>query len=170
MLPETAFARHRPIGGHASCPRITKQGGIDRTVDVLDAGIGIQQGPAHNYEMLASGQQHLARARWVEALRHHPRKDFSRVIVQHRLDIDFRSVEQLDERGIDVPDFVWLRSSNTDGGLGRMNTLAWSSPTAFTDKFGPGGDRGKDLADSLGISSQGAKSLVAFLGRPTAMP
>jgi len=86
----------------------TEQGSIDCTVDVLDAGIGIQQGPARNYEMLASGQQHLARARSVEALRHGPRKDFPRVIVQHRMETDFRSVEQLDERGVDVPDFVWL--------------------------------------------------------------
>ena len=43
--------------------------------------------------------------------------------------------------------------------------MAWSPPTAFTDKFGPGTCRGENLADSLGIASQGAKRHVPVLGR-----
>ena len=134
-------------------------------VDVLDAGIRIQQRPAPNYQMLASCQQYLTRARWVEALRHRPRKDLPRAIIQHRMEIDFRSVEQLDERGIDVPDFVWLRSSNTDGGLGRVEALPWASPTMLAHKICPGAGGSKDLADSLGIASQGAERHVPMLGR-----
>jgi len=40
------------------------------------------------------------------------------------LQIDLRAVEQIDDTGIDVPDLVWLRGSNTDGGLGWINTAA----------------------------------------------
>jgi hypothetical protein len=81
------------------------------------------------------------------------------------LKIDLRTVEQLDDTDIDMPDLVRLRSPNTDGGLGWMNTLARSPPTAFTDKFGPGTGRGEDLADSLAIASQGTERHVPVLGR-----
>ena len=46
-----------------------------------------------------------------------------------------------------------------------MEALTWAPPTAFAYEFGPGRDRGEDLADSLGIASQGAKRHVSVLGR-----
>ena len=43
--------------------------------------------------------------------------------------------------------------------------MAWSPPTAFADKPVPGTGRGEDLADSLGIASQGTQRHVPVLGR-----
>jgi hypothetical protein len=46
-----------------------------------------------------------------------------------------------------------------------MNTLAWSPPTAFANKLGPGGGGGEDVADALGVASESAKRHVAVFGR-----
>jgi hypothetical protein len=63
-----------------------------------------------------------------------------------------------------MPDFIWPRSPNPDGGLEWVDTLTWAPPTAFTDEFGPHGGGYEDLADALGISSEGAKRHVAIVG------
>jgi hypothetical protein len=46
-----------------------------------------------------------------------------------------------------------------------MNALPWSTPTSRSDELGPGGDRGEDLADALGMDGQCAQRHVSFLGR-----
>jgi hypothetical protein len=63
-----------------------------------------------------------------------------------------------------MPDFIWPRSPNPDGGLEWVDTLTWAPPTAFTDEFGPHGGGYEDLADALGISSEGAERHVAIVG------
>jgi hypothetical protein len=74
--------------------------------------------------MLARREQDLARVRRVESLRHRPRQDLARQVVDQRLKVDFGAIDQLDDTGIDVPDLVWPRSTDTDGGLGRMDALS----------------------------------------------
>ena len=46
-----------------------------------------------------------------------------------------------------------------------MEALPWASPTMLAHKICPGAGGSKDLADSLGIASQGAERHVPMLGR-----
>ena len=85
--------------------------------------------------------------------------------VHHRLEIDLSAVEQLDDSGVDVPDFVWPGGADTEGGLGRMDALARTTPAMLTNELCPSCRRGEDLGDSLGIASQGAHRHVPVFGR-----
>lgn len=60
------------------------------------------------------------------------------------------AVEQTDQLGVDVPDFVGARSSNADFWLGWINALSGSAPAVKPDQAAPGIRRSKDLPDSLG--------------------
>jgi hypothetical protein len=101
-----------------------EQGGIHLTVDVLHAGIGVPQRPSCIYQMLARRKQDPARVRRIEPLRHCPRQDLAREVVHHRLKVDLRAVDQLDDTGIDMPDLVWSGGTDTEGGLVGMDAPA----------------------------------------------
>ena len=46
-----------------------------------------------------------------------------------------------------------------------MDALPRPTPTALANEFGPGGDRGEDLADTLGVEGEGTQRHVGMLGR-----
>jgi hypothetical protein len=139
--------------------------GIHLAVDVLHAGIGVQQRPSCIYQMLARRQQDLACVRRVESLRYCPRQDLAREVVHHGLKVDPRAVDQLDDTGIDMPDLVWAGGTDTEGGLVGMDVLARPAPAMLTNELRPGCRGGEDLADALGVASKGAKRQVPVLVR-----
>ena len=93
------------------------------------------------------------------------RRHFALLVRNCDLKIALRAVEQSDDCCIDMPDIVWPQSTNSDGGLGWMDALAWSPPTAFANKSGPCSGGGEDLADALGVASESAKGHVTVFGR-----
>ena len=80
------------------------------------------------------------------------------------MDIRSRPVEQSDDGGIDMPSFVGLRGTNADGRLRWMTAVSRTPPAMLADELGPGGDRGEDLADPLGVEREGTQRHVAMLG------
>jgi len=110
-----------------------EQRGLHRTVDVLDAGVGVQKGPTGEDEMPASCEKKLARRRGLESDSHGPVEDLPRVVVDDRVEIRPGSVEQLEDGRVDVPSFIGLRGPDTDGGFGRMNALPRPTPAALTE-------------------------------------
>jgi len=46
-----------------------------------------------------------------------------------------------------------------------MKALARPKPTSRSDELGPGGGRGEDLAEPLGVEREGTQRHVAMLGR-----
>ena len=81
------------------------------------------------------------------------------------MDIRPCPVEQSDDGRADVPGFVGLRRAYADGRLRWMNAMARTPPSMLADELGPGGERGEDLADPLGVEGEGTQRHVAMLGR-----
>jgi len=133
-----------------------EQRGVHDTVDVFDTRVGEEQRSSGGDKMLAGGEQHLAGARRLQPRSHGPRQDLPREVIDGGMDI-------LDRR-VDVPSFVGLRGAYADGRLGGMKAAARTPPAVIANEFGPGGDRGKDLTEPLGVKSEGTQRHVAMLG------
>jgi hypothetical protein len=147
-----------------------QQRGVDRAVDVLDARVGVQNGPPGEDEMPASIKKELARRRGIESGCHRPGEDLPQVVVDDRVEIRPGPVEQLEDGGVDVPGFVGLGGPGTKGGFGRVNALPRPTPAALANEFGPGGDRGEDLANPLGMVGRTYAQPCAGSRAPTPCP
>jgi hypothetical protein len=80
------------------------------------------------------------------------------------MDIRPCPVDQSDDGRVDMPGFVGLCGADADGRLRWMNAMAGTPPSMLADELGPGGDRGEDLADPLGVEREGTQRHVAMLG------
>ncbi len=171
MLQRTPTGLYDRVGkGHLdlrenAVQACTNQDRIYGAIYIFDAGICVDQRPSRVNQVLAGRKQQLAGVRRVEPLRHRPSEDLPRKVVHHGLKVDLRAVHKLDDRRVHMPNFIWSRSTDTNGGLGRMDALSWSSPTALPDKLCPCCRRGEDLAYALGITSKGTKRHVPVLRR-----
>src|SRR5271165_6356539 len=88
-------------------------------VEVLDARV--HEHVRRGHEVTGRPGEHVVRVHWIEAAGDRPREDSSREIVDDRVNVRLRAIEQLDDRHVDVP------------GLVRgMGALKW------TPNFGPG--------------------------------
>ena len=85
-----------------------------------------------------------------------PGEDPPREVVDHRSQVDATAVEQADQRGVDVPDFVNARSADAHFGLGGMEAMSRPSPAMDVNQSPPRAGRGKNLAESLRQASQSA--------------
>jgi hypothetical protein len=65
---------------------------------------------------------------------------------------------------IHMPSFVGLRGAYADSRLWGVEAASRPTPAALADELGPRGDRGKDLADTLGVEGEGTQRHVAVLG------
>ncbi len=83
-----------------------------------------------------------------------PSQDPPREVVDHRVQIGSASVEQPDQRRIDVPDLIGMRSPYPDFRFGRMDPLPRPSPLMITDQPIPSARRSKDLAEALSEQGQ----------------
>ena len=109
---------------------------IDRPVDVLGASVG-QHGGGAMLQALAGGEQDFGGGAGIEGGRDLPSQDAAREVVDHRVQIGAASIEQPDQRGVDVPDLIGARGPNPDLRLGRMNALPGPSPVVITDQAIP---------------------------------
>jgi hypothetical protein len=105
-------ARSRGTARYHRAPRRstsgTRQGVIHGGVHILDTGVGVEQWSAGRNEMLASGEQHLARGRRLQSHSHGPGQDSPREVVDDRMDMRPRPVEEFDDGGVDMPSDVRL--------------------------------------------------------------
>jgi hypothetical protein len=76
------------------------------------------------------------------------------------------AVEQPDDGRINVPCLVCLSCSETDLGLGRMNTQAGTTPTEAVDECVPGRRGSEDLSEPLREDGEGSGWNMAVLLGP----
>lgn len=74
-------------------------------------------------------------------------------------------VEQADDRGVDVPDFVGLGGPDADARLRGMNPDAGTAPSSLPNEAIPGGGRGIDRADALREQGEPTGGDVAVIRR-----
>src|SRR5512133_1296818 len=98
--------------------------------------------------------QHMARVHWVELLRDRPRQDPPRVVVDDRVEVSLRTVEQPDDGHVDMPRFVWSGSAKADSWLRRMHPQSWSSPTSDPNQLRPSSRMSKHPAIALRVQSK----------------
>ena len=99
----------------------------------------------------------------IESAGDAPREDLSGEVVDHGVKIGSSSVEKPNNAGIDVPDLVWSRRSDTELRLGGMNAPSRSSPAMTSNDSVPCGWGGEDLAEALSEKREGAGRNVAVL-------
>src|SRR5262245_28261368 len=73
--------------------------------------------------------EHGDRVPDFEAVREPPGEDPPREVVDHGMKVRPGSVEEAHDRGIDVPDQVWLRGPNPDLGSIRMDPQPRTAPS-----------------------------------------
>jgi len=81
-------------------------------------------------------------------------QDAAREVVDHRVQISSASIQQPDQRRVDVPNLVGMGSPNPDLRLGRMDALPGSSPLVIADQSIPRARSSKDLTKALSEESQ----------------
>src|ERR1035438_1340212 len=144
-----------------------QEGSVDGGVDVLDAGVGHDRDRwscVGGIEMLAGLDEDLARGGGIEWRTDGPGKDLPGEVVDDRVDVCLGAVEQLQDRHVDVPDFVGASGADADGRFGGVSAKARAAPTALANEPSPRGDGREDLANALGVEAEGAQGHVAVLG------
>ena len=79
------------------------------------------------------------------------------------MQVSAASIEQSDQRGVDVPDLIGGRGPDPDLRLGRMKALPGPSPVAIADQAIPRAGRSKHFTKSLSQQSQGSGGNVSIL-------
>jgi hypothetical protein len=133
---------HFDLGEHA-VEAGAQQSGRYRTVDVLDAGVGVQKRPPCEDEMLASVEKKLARRRGLQPCSHRPCEDLARVVVDDGMEKCILPVEQPENHRVHMPCLIGLRGPHADGGSCRMRAQPRPEPTSLTNEPCPGGGRGE---------------------------
>src|SRR5208283_1329793 len=124
---------------------------VDLLIDVLDARVGDHSGAATILgEVLRCLGKDLTGGLWFQARGEFPGENSAAEIVQERMQIRARAIEQLDDGQVDVPIGVWFARANAFLGFGRVEAAAWTKPSTFASETRPGGRRGKHLASPLG--------------------
>ena len=86
---------------------------VDLLIDVLDARVGDHGGTATIVgEILRRLDKDLTGGLWPQARSQFPGENSAAEIVQQRMQIRARAVEQLDDRQIDVPIVIWFARPN----------------------------------------------------------
>ncbi len=139
---------------------------INRGIEVFRATVGHQGGHARRVHVAHGVEQELRGEFGIERSEDIPGKDPSRENVDHRTQVNTAAIEQTDQRGVDVPDFIGSRRADADLRLDRMHPLARTTPAGDANQSMPSAWRGEDLAESLGKASEPAgRHMPIFIGR-----
>ena len=139
---------------------------VDLIIDILDARVGYHGGAiAILGKILRCLDENLTGDLWFEVQNQLPGQDSPTEIVDHRVQIRARGIEQFDDRDVDVPKFVWLGRPNTFLGFGRIDAMTWPKPSAFANEASPCRRREEDLADPLSMQRQRKDAHVAVVLR-----
>jgi len=123
---------------------------VHLAIDILDAGVGDDGGRVVRGKIGGGFEEHVAGGLRFEAKGGLPGEDAAGVVIDHRVQVDTRAIEESEEGDIDVPVFVGLRRPQSQGWLLRVDAAAGPEPSALADARVPGGRRGEDLAEALG--------------------
>lgn len=96
----------------------------------------MEKRPTCGDDVFAGSQKNLARRRRFQSCSHSPGEHLSRIVVDDCMQICLCSVEQLEDRHVDMPSFVGSCRAYADGGLRRMKPLARATPTPRADGLG----------------------------------
>ena len=94
-----------------------------------------------------------------------PRQDPSREVVDHRVQVGARPVEQADDGGVDVPHLVGSRRSKAHLRLGRVHAEPRAAPAELPHEVVPGRGGGPDRAEPLRQDGERAGRDVPVLER-----
>jgi hypothetical protein len=144
---------------------------VDLIIDILDARVGNHGGAiAILGEILRCLDENLTGGLRLEAEKQLPGQDSPTEIVDHRVQIRARAIEQFYDRDVDVPKFIWFGCPNTFPGFGRIDPMAWPKPSAFAYEACPCRRREEDLPDPLSTQSQRKDAHVAIVLRDDHVP
>jgi hypothetical protein len=107
---------------------------------------------------------------WRKHLRHPPRQDPSREVVDHSMEIDAGAVEQANDGGVDVPHLVSARRSKAHLWLCWMTAEAGAAPPVLPDEAVPGGGRDPDRAELLRSTARRILILTRSSARGASVP
>ena len=137
---------------------------LDGAVDVLASRVC-----HHDQAISAMSQlsdrftQDATRPAAPEASLETPRQDPPGIVVDHRMKIGSRSIEQANDRHIQMQEFAGSFCSDADFRLGRIDTFPRASPAHISDESVPRGWRSQDLPASLSVKSQRSQRHVLEL-------
>ena len=144
---------------------------VDLAIDVLDARVGNHVGAvAVLGKILCCLGKNQACGFRFQSRGQSPGQDSAAEIVDHRMQVRARAIEQFDDRDVDVPILIGFGRPNAVLGLGRIHAVARSKPSPFANQAPPGGGRGKDLRDSLSPQRQRTQAHVAIVLRDDQVP
>jgi hypothetical protein len=119
---------------------------VDLTINVLDARVGNHGGAVAVLEKILSClDKNQTCALRFQSRGQFPCQDSAAEIVYHRMQIRARTVEQFDDRHINVPVFIRFARANTLFGLGRIDAVTWPNPSTLADEAPPRRWRNKHL-------------------------
>ena len=132
-------------------------------VDILQTGIGDhRRASCLRREVRGCLGEQLARGLGFKPGSQFPGKDPPTEVVDDGVQVGASAVEQPDDRGVDVPNWVWLLRTNALFGLGRIDSPPWAEPAAFTHEAPPSRRRGEDATDALGMQCERADGHVSI--------
>jgi len=151
--------------------RATSTDILDFRVRVLDTGIG-----DHGGRRIAGRctpirfMEDCHRGRDREVLRdppgkNFPGKNFTREVVDHCVQVHLRAIEQSDDRHVDVPELIGLRSRHSILWVCGVNPCAGPTPAPLANQPVPGRRRGEYATESLGKDGESAGRNMPVLWR-----
>ena len=105
-------------------------------------------------EMSSSSLQHAAGSGWIKLVGQLPRKELPRVVVDHRMQVQARSIKEPNERDVHVPELIGLSRANPLFGLRRVETKPRAKPPMSKDLPSPRARRREYAPDSLSVKRQ----------------
>ena len=144
---------------------------VDLAVDVLDASVCDERWRSRRRLDDGGGSEEDGNGvSRFEAIRNSPCEDPSREIVDDRMNVRLRIVEESVGTRIDMPEFVRFRRSNADLRFCRVNSKTRPPPAVLADKAIPGGSRGEDLPESLSKDGKSPGGDVTMFRRRHHLP
>jgi hypothetical protein len=127
-------------------------------VHALDARVGNDGGcVAAGRQLLAGLGEELAGGVRFQAQHEPPGQDAPAEVVDGRVQVSARSVEQLDDRDVEVPILVGTRGTDALSGFGGVEATPGPEPSTFADEASPDRHGGKDPTHALGMQGEGAQ-------------
>ena len=139
---------------------------LDARVEVFNASVGKNSRRMAGVGDLMGGVgEYRERVCRLESVGNRPGENHPREMVDHSMKAGTSSVQEPNHRGIDVAVLIWLRRSNADLRLCRMNSSSWPSPAVDTNESVPCRRGGEDLGETLGEDRERAGRDVTVLLR-----
>ena len=101
----------------------------------------------------------------LESVRQPPGEYPPREVIDHGVEVGARSVEETNDRGIDVPDLIGLRGPDPDLRAVGMHSESRPAPAPRSHELRPSRGRGVDATKSLSEYRQSPGRDVPVVGR-----